>query len=51
VKGPGTPVPYQIAAVWRQNNTNPSLAAFLQTLQAIIRQRPPRRLPRRGTQR
>ena len=47
VKGPGTPVPYQIAAVWRQNNTNPSLAAFLETLHAIARRRMARRLPLR----
>jgi DNA-binding transcriptional LysR family regulator len=36
VKGPGTPVPYQIAAVWRQNDSNPSRAAFLATLRAIM---------------
>ena len=38
VKGPGTPVPYQIAGVWRQNDANPSRAAFLATLRATLRQ-------------
>jgi DNA-binding transcriptional LysR family regulator len=47
VAGPGTPIHYQIATVWRQDDTNPSLAAFLETLRAIMRQWRPRHLPRR----
>jgi len=37
VKGPGTPVHYQIAAAWRQNDANPTLAAFVATVHAIMR--------------
>jgi len=49
VKGPGTPVRYQIAAAWRRNDTNPALAAFRQTTHSIMRQRQSaRQSPRRG---
>jgi DNA-binding transcriptional LysR family regulator len=51
LKGPGTPVPYQIAAVWRQNDTNPSVAAFVATLRATIRQPHAQRLQRRSARR
>jgi DNA-binding transcriptional LysR family regulator len=48
VKGPGTPVHYQIAAAWRQNDPNPTLAAFLKTVHAIMRPPDPRRPARRS---
>jgi DNA-binding transcriptional LysR family regulator len=41
--GPFTPVRYQLAAAWRQDNANPALTAFLDTVRMIMSQRHPMR--------
>jgi len=37
LRGPGTPVRYEIGAAWRQDDTNPALTAFLKTVRAVMR--------------
>lgn len=41
VKGPGTPIRYEIGAAWRQDDANPALPAFLTTARMIMGRRRP----------
>src|SRR6185369_4989768 len=40
--GPGTPINYDLGAVWRGDGLQPALMAFLETIRTVMRHRPVR---------